>query len=65
MRILLETMEDEFRKEGYEVLSVVTDVTSKESVENMVQKVIGSFGRIDIFVNYAGVMHAAGSNKFL
>lgn len=36
-------------------LYVVTDVTSKESVENMIQKAMDTFKTIDILVNNAGI----------
>lgn len=41
-------------KEG-QVLYVPTDVTSKESVTNMVQKAVETFGTIDVLVNNAGI----------
>ena len=34
---------------------VVTDVTSRESVENMVEKAKEAFGKIDVLVNNAGI----------
>ena len=36
-------------------IAVTTDVTSKESVDNMVQSTVKTFGRIDILVNNAGI----------
>ena len=41
-------------KEG-QVLYVPTDVTSKESVTNMIQKAVETFGTVDILVNNAGI----------
>ena len=41
-------------KEG-QVLYVPTDVTSKESVTNMIQKAVKTFGTVDILVNNAGI----------
>lgn len=40
---------------GAQVLYVVTDVTSKASVEQMIAKAKEAFGRIDIIVNNAGI----------
>lgn len=40
---------------GGKGLAVQTDVTSEESVNNMVQKTLEAFGRIDILINNAGV----------
>ena len=36
-------------------LAIVTDVCVKEQVDNMVEKVINEFGRVDILVNSAGL----------
>lgn len=41
-------------KEG-QIIYVPTDVTSKESVCNMIQKTMDTFGRIDVLVNNAGI----------
>lgn len=41
-------------KEG-QVLYVPTDVTSKESVTNMIQKAVETFGTVDVLVNNAGI----------
>ena len=40
---------------GGEALAVPADVSQKKSVEEMVQKVLKQFGRIDILVNSAGI----------
>lgn len=37
------------------LLYVITDVTNKDSVENMIQKATKEFGTIDILVNNAGI----------
>ena len=41
-------------KEG-QILYVPTDVTSRESVKNMVAKTVETFGHLDVLVNNAGV----------
>lgn len=43
-------------KEGGKALSVVTNVANQSDVESMVQKAKNKFGKIDIYVNNAGVM---------
>lgn len=43
------------RNIGPKTMVVKMDVTDKNSIENMVEKVISKFGKIDILVNNAGV----------
>lgn len=43
----------------YQTLAIQTDVAQKDSVNNMVDHVINTFGQIDILVNDAGVMGAS------
>ncbi|WP_296970437.1 SDR family oxidoreductase [Tepidanaerobacter sp. EBM-38] len=45
----------EFETSEGKVMYIVMDVTSKNSVEEMVNKVITNYGRIDILVNNAGI----------
>ncbi|HQE91569.1 MAG TPA: SDR family NAD(P)-dependent oxidoreductase [Anaerolineae bacterium] len=40
---------------GGEALVVPTDVTAQSDIENLVQKTVATFGRIDVLVNNAGV----------
>jgi 2-dehydro-3-deoxy-D-gluconate 5-dehydrogenase len=40
---------------GVEAIAIATDVTDKAAVADMVEHVIGEFGRIDILVNNAGI----------
>ena len=47
--------ESQIRKLGRESLTVPLDVTSLESIGQMVDKATGQFGRIDILVNNAGI----------
>lgn len=41
---------------GANVLSVVTDVVKREDLDNLVQKAIAHFGRVDVMWNNAGIM---------
>ncbi len=43
------------RKDGGEAVALQVDVTQKPQVQNMVAKVVDTFGKIDILVNNAGV----------
>ena len=44
---------------GGETVAVVTDVSSREQIDRMVQTAIDSFGRVDILVNNAGYGYGA------
>ena len=41
---------------GRKALAVAVDVSSIESIESLVEKTVGEFGRIDILVNVAGIV---------
>ena len=45
----------EVRNLGGEALAVVTDVTSESAVQNLVDRAVARFGRVDVLVNNAGV----------
>jgi NAD(P)-dependent dehydrogenase (short-subunit alcohol dehydrogenase family) len=47
---------DALKREGLTAVAIPVDVSSKVSLEAMVSRVIGDFGRIDILVNNAGVI---------
>ncbi|PAV28825.1 oxidoreductase [Virgibacillus profundi] len=42
-------------KQG-QALAVETDVAQKADIDNLVQKAVGAFGKIDIFINNAGLV---------
>jgi citronellol/citronellal dehydrogenase len=46
---------DEIKGLGSDAVAIACDVTSEESVTNMVQKTLERFGHIDILVNNAGI----------
>lgn len=51
----LEELVDEFRQQGANAVGVPTDVGDKEAVAALAQVAVGRFGRIDTWVNNAGV----------
>ncbi|MDL2250990.1 SDR family oxidoreductase [Lachnospiraceae bacterium OttesenSCG-928-J05] len=46
---------DEIKATGGEAMGAVVNVTSKESVDAMVQAVLEAYGRIDVLINNAGI----------
>ena len=53
----LEEAAGELRKQGVDALAVPTDVTSEASAEALAARAVEKYGRIDILVNCAGVLH--------
>jgi NAD(P)-dependent dehydrogenase (short-subunit alcohol dehydrogenase family) len=56
---LAEKTAEEIKSIGTKSLAVKVDVRSNDDIENMVQKTLENFGRIDILVNAAGVLTLA------
>ena len=54
---LAETTAAEFRLAGGSCLAVAADVSDKQSVSEMVEIAMRTYGKVDILVNNAGVMH--------
>lgn len=50
----LEAAAEELRREGGDILPLVTDVTSDEQVQSLIAGAIGRYGRLDALVNNAG-----------
>ena len=51
----LTQVEEELKSAGAEVISVVTDVSKLEHIENLAQKTIETFGEVHLLCNNAGV----------
>ncbi|QCS44586.1 SDR family NAD(P)-dependent oxidoreductase [Natrinema versiforme] len=52
----LEALAGQIESAGGEALSVPTDLTAKDDIDNLVETTTDEYGRIDILVNNAGVM---------
>lgn len=52
----LETLAEEIKAKGHEVLPVGMDVTKRSDVDRAVTLAVTSFGKLDILVNNAGVL---------
>lgn len=52
---ILEKLAAKIAAAGGKALAIPTDVTVKSDIENLVQKTMAAFGRIDVLVNNAGV----------
>ena len=51
----VEGIKKEFQDMGVKCLMIKADVSTEEDVNNMVEKVISEFGKIDVLVNNAGI----------
>lgn len=51
----LDAAAEEIKKLGQRSLAIQSDVSRKDQVQSMVERVIGEFGQIDILVNNAGI----------
>lgn len=56
----LQNTEQELKKEGGDVLAVVTDVSKRSAIENLAKKTMDHFGDIHILFNNAGVTGPIG-----
>ena len=52
---ILEKVKSDLRSEGHEILTVKTDVRVDNDCKNLVDKVIEKYGKIDVFINNAGI----------
>lgn len=53
----LKKIEEEARKKGAEVLSILADVSDYEACKSLIQQATERFGSIDLLVNDAGISH--------
>ncbi|WP_445491789.1 acetoin reductase [Niallia sp. 03133] len=52
---LLQSALEEFKSEGFEAIAVAGDVSKREDQFQLVSKAVEQFGRLDVFVNNAGI----------
>ena len=52
---ILEKVKSDLRSEGHDILTVKTDVRVDNDCKNLVDKVIEKYGKIDVFINNAGI----------
>lgn len=52
----LTQVEEEFRAQGLEVKACQANVTSLESMENLVRFTLDAYGQVDVMINNAGIM---------
>lgn len=55
----LEQLVDEIKQQGGEAIAVAMDVSKRDDVEQLAQKAVAHFGRIDVLINNAGTMPGA------
>lgn len=55
----LETIASDIRAEGGKAEAVKVDVTKREEVQNLIDKAVETFGKIDVLINNAGLMAIA------
>ena len=60
----LDATAEKIRESGSDALVVPTDVRSEEQIENLFKKTIEHFGRLDTFVNNAGIFASAPFDEF-
>ncbi|MFF2446663.1 3-oxoacyl-ACP reductase FabG [Neobacillus sp. NPDC058068] len=53
----------ELQQQGYEVTFFQVNVADRQSVDEMVEKVLGTYGKIDILINNAGITRDAMLSK--
>jgi NAD(P)-dependent dehydrogenase (short-subunit alcohol dehydrogenase family) len=56
---------EELRAEGYEILPLSVDISSREMVQRLVSETLEEFGQIDILVNNAALTGSRVSSPFL
>ena len=53
-----------FNEQGYTASVVLADITQEEDVQQMIEKTVNQFGRLDVLINNAGMQHVAPIEEF-
>ncbi len=59
-----EQVAEELKEQGYEALSAPCDVTDEDGYKNSLDRVVKTYGTIDILINNAGMQHVAPIEEF-
>ncbi|MFE7083379.1 3-hydroxybutyrate dehydrogenase [Priestia megaterium] len=49
---------------GFKAYGIKADVTKEADIENMIQKTVDQYGRLDVLINNAGMQHVSPLEKF-
>ena len=60
----LQQAADQLRSKGYGVLECACDVSDKTRVDEVMSTIVEHFGRVDVLVNNAGILHAGHITDF-
>ena len=58
-KVAIEKTAEEFKKAGYNFISVLCDISKRSQVDNLINEAIKAFGKIDILINNAGLLLTA------
>lgn len=60
----LQTEVSKLKEADHDCLGITLDVTNEENMEQAVKKTVDEYGRIDVFINNAGLQHVAPIEDF-
>lgn len=60
----VEKSAENLRSSGFDVIGLKADVTKEEDIINLIEQTKNKFGRVDIFINNAGLQHVSPIEEF-
>jgi NADP-dependent 3-hydroxy acid dehydrogenase YdfG len=60
----LQALADDIERKGGSIFSLGVDVTEKDQVRNLVESAVGTYGRIDVMLNNAGIMPLSPIDRY-